>query len=140
LLQQFQQRRAVVAAPARRGATTLCPFSAEIGTVARTTMPAACANFCRAAPILRQARAGSATASSLFTANTIEGTRSRLTSSEWRRVCGNSSSAGLAQSSLVASTSTTAASALEAAVTMLRVYCSWPGASPMMNLRPGVAK
>jgi hypothetical protein len=36
---------------------------------------------------------------------------------------------------LVASTSTTAASALEAAVTMLRVYCSWPGASPMMNLR-----
>ena len=38
-------------------------------------------------------------------------------------------------SSLVTSTSTTAASAPEAAVTMLRVYCSWPGASPMMNLR-----
>ncbi len=35
----------------------------------------------------------------------------------------------------MASTSTTAASALLAAVTMLRVYCSWPGASPMMNLR-----
>ena len=31
-------------------------------------------------------------------------------------------------------------SALEAAVTMLRVYCSWPGASPMMNLRVSVAK
>ncbi len=30
--------------------------------------------------------------------------------------------------------------ALEAAVTMLRVYCSWPGASPMMNLRAGVAR
>jgi len=38
---------------------------------------------------------------------------------------------------LVASTSTTAACALLAAVTMLRVYCSWPGASPMMNLRVG---
>ena len=25
-------------------------------------------------------------------------------------------------------------------VTMLRVYCSWPGASAMMNLRCGVAK
>ena len=34
----------------------------------------------------------------------------------------------------------TAASALDAAVTMLRVYCSWPGASPMMNLRLAVAK
>ena len=29
---------------------------------------------------------------------------------------------------------------LEAAVTMLRVYCSWPGASPMMNLRWAVEK
>ena len=27
-----------------------------------------------------------------------------------------------------------------AAVTMLRVYCSWPGASAMMNLRWRVAK
>ena len=33
------------------------------------------------------------------------------------------------------STSTTAASLPAAAVTMLRVYCSWPGASAMMNLR-----
>ena len=31
-------------------------------------------------------------------------------------------------------------SALLAAVTMLRVYCSCPGASPMMNLRDSVAK
>ena len=36
--------------------------------------------------------------------------------------------------------STTATSAVEAAVTMLRVYCSWPGASAMMNLRVLVAK
>jgi hypothetical protein len=41
---------------------------------------------------------------------------------------------------LVTSTSTTAASLPAAAVTMLRVYCSWPGASAMMNLRDRVAK
>ena len=43
-------------------------------------------------------------------------------------------------SSFVMSTSTTAASLPAAAVTMLRVYCSWPGASAMMNLRRLVAK
>jgi hypothetical protein len=32
------------------------------------------------------------------------------------------------------------ASALLAPVAMLRVYCSWPGESAMMNLRRGVAK
>jgi hypothetical protein len=40
----------------------------------------------------------------------------------------------------VASTRITAASAVVAAVTMLRVYCSWPGVSAMMNLRCAVAK
>ena len=39
-----------------------------------------------------------------------------------------------------ASTSTIARSAVEAPVTMLRVYCTWPGVSAMMNLRLGVAK
>ena len=39
-----------------------------------------------------------------------------------------------------ASTSTTARSAVEAPVAMLRVYCSWPGVSATMNLRFGVAK
>ena len=33
-----------------------------------------------------------------------------------------------------------AACAVEAPVTMLRVYCSWPGVSAMMNLRLAVAK
>jgi hypothetical protein len=41
---------------------------------------------------------------------------------------------------LRASTSSTATSAVDAAVTMLRVYCSWPGLSAMMNLRRAVAK
>ena len=39
-----------------------------------------------------------------------------------------------------ASTSSTAASAVDAPVTMLRVYCSCPGVSATMNLRLGVAK
>ena len=56
-------------------------------------------------------------------ANTTEGTRSRFSISEWRRVCGSRARSARCQSSLVASTSTTAASALLAAVTMLRVYC-----------------
>ena len=33
-----------------------------------------------------------------------------------------------------------ATSAVEAPVAMLRVYCSWPGVSAMMNLRVLVAK
>ncbi len=41
---------------------------------------------------------------------------------------------------LRASTSSTAASAAEAAVTMLRVYWTCPGLSAMMNLRRAVAK
>ena len=39
-----------------------------------------------------------------------------------------------------ASTSTIARFAVDAPVTMLRVYCTWPGQSAMMNLRRGVAK
>ena len=39
-----------------------------------------------------------------------------------------------------ASISTIATSAVEAPVTMLRVYCTWPGVSARMNLRRGVAK
>ncbi|MND90673.1 hypothetical protein D3C80_827650 [compost metagenome] len=39
---------------------------------------------------------------------------------------------------LTASTSTTAASQVEAPVAMLRVYCSCPGVSATMKLRRGV--
>ena len=50
----------------------------------------------------------------------------------WRRVCG--------RTPWRASTSTIARLAVDAPVTMLRVYCSWPGQSAMMNLRRGVEK
>ena len=41
---------------------------------------------------------------------------------------------------LRASSRTIARSAVDAPVTMLRVYCWWPGQSAMMNRRRGVAK
>ena len=39
-----------------------------------------------------------------------------------------------------ASTRMTATSAVDAPVAMLRVYCTWPGVSAMMNFRVSVAK
>ena len=54
------------------------------------------------------------------------------TSRLWRRVC--------VSTPLRASTRITAASAVEAPVTMLRVYCSCPGVSATMNLRASVEK
>ena len=45
-----------------------------------------------------------------------------------RRVC--------VRTPLVASIKTKAISALDAATTMLRVYCSWPGASAIINRLP----
>ncbi len=39
-----------------------------------------------------------------------------------------------------ASTRMTATFAVDAPVTMLRVYCTWPGVSAMMNLRLSVEK
>ena len=50
----------------------------------------------------------------------------------WRRDCSSTP--------LRASMSTRARSAVEAPVTMLRVYWMWPGVSAMMNFRLGVAK
>ena len=50
----------------------------------------------------------------------------------WRRVCSSTP--------LRASTRMIATSAVDAPVTMLRVYCTWPGVSAMMNLRRGLEK
>ena len=51
---------------------------------------------------------------------------------EWRRVC--------SMTPLRASTRITATSAVDAPVTMLRVYCTWPGASASWKRRRGVTK
>ena len=50
----------------------------------------------------------------------------------WRRVWGRTPRS--------ASIRMIARSAVDAPVAMLRVYCSWPGQSAMMNLRRGVEK
>ena len=72
------------------------------------------------------------TRSILFTHTTRCGMRSSDAMNACRRDCSSTP--------LRASTSTSARSAVEAPVTMLRVYCSWPGVSAMMNLRRGVWK
>ena len=72
------------------------------------------------------------TRSILFTHTTRWGMRSSEAMNAWRRDCSSTP--------LRASTRTSARSAVEAPVTMLRVYCSWPGVSAMMNLRRGVWK
>ena len=125
---------------ASSGCVTLSPRKAETGMMPATVMPACSAKSSKAWRTVVKACAGSATASSLLTAKTMLGTRSKCASSAWRRVCGSSGKGFADTSSLVMSTSTTAASLPAAAVTMLRVYCSCPGASAMMNLRCLVAK
>ncbi len=75
---------------------------------------------------------GNPTRSILFTATTRCGMPTRC--ARWR------AGASASTTPWRASTSRTASCAVEAAVTMLRVYCSWPGASAMMNLRSAVAK
>ena len=72
------------------------------------------------------------TRSILFTHTTRCGMRSSEAMNACRRDCSSTP--------LRASTRISARSAVEAPVTMLRVYCSWPGVSAMMNLRRGVWK
>ena len=72
------------------------------------------------------------TISILFTVSTTCSMPSSDTMYECRRVC--------VTTPLVASTSITARSALDPPVIMLRVYCSCPGVSAMINLRLFVEK
>ena len=59
----------------------------------------------------------------------------RRATSHWSAV-----NIGRVKFSFITSISSTATSLFDAPVTMFRVYCSWPGASAMMNFRFGVAK
>jgi hypothetical protein len=65
-------------------------------------------------------------------ASTTRGTRRRASTAAWRRVCSTTP--------LRASTRSTASSAVDAPVTVLRVYWTWPGVSASTNSRFGVAK
>ena len=68
----------------------------------------------------------------MLTATTSLGMPSSALMNAWRLDCSSTP--------LRASISTTARSAVEAPVTMLRVYCWWPGQSAMMKRLLGVAK
>ena len=72
------------------------------------------------------------TRSILFTQTVRCGMPSNDDRNACRRVCSSTP--------LRASIRIIARSAVEAPVTMLRVYCTWPGVSAMMNFRLGVAK
>ncbi len=72
------------------------------------------------------------TRSILLTHTTMCGTPRSVAMNAWRRLC--------SVIPLRASSRISATSAVEAPVTMFRVYWMWPGVSAMMNLRRGVAK
>ena len=90
------------------------------------------ANAVNSSAIDSKTSSDQSTRSILFTHRTRCGTRS----SEHRNACRRDCSTR----PLRASTRISARSAVDAPVTMLRVYWMCPGVSAMMNLRRGVAK
>ncbi len=112
--------------------TTFSPASAETGTTRTGGSPTSSARARKSASTARKARSSQSARSILFTTRTTCGTRSTAVTAAWRRVCG--------VIPLRTSTSSSAASAVEAPVTMLRVYCAWPGVSISTNDRFGVVK
>ena len=84
------------------------------------------------ASISRKRASAKSTRSILLTASTTWRMPSSATSQEWRRVW--------VSTPLRASSRITAQSAVEAPVTMLRVYCSCPGVSATMKWRRAVEK
>ena len=94
--------------------------------------PRDCATAAKSATISSNAARSNPAWSILFTATTTFGMARSAAIAAWRRVC--------SEMPRVASTRMMDRSAVLAPVTMLRVYCSWPGVSAMMKRRAGVAK
>lgn len=107
-------------------------MSAEIGIAVISGTPNSLAYAVNSSAIFAKTVSSYATRSILFTASTTCGTRSSAATAACLRVC--------SMTPLRASTRTTARSAVEAPVTMFRVYCTWPRVSARMNRRCGVAK
>ena len=119
--------------PSRRlRLTMLSPWRADMGTNARSwisSLVAKAPNSWRSSSYRRWSQS---TRSILLMHTTMWGMPSRLAMNAWRRDCSSTP--------LRASMRISATSAVEAPVTMLRVYCTCPGVSAMMNFRRGVAK
>ena len=118
------RRTTAGARPGRRPCRPRAPTSARS---ARRAMPVRWANASKSATMAANASWRQSARSILFTATTRCGMPSRCAIVACRRVC--------MTTPCRASTSRIASCAVDAAVTMLRVYWSWPGASAMMNLR-----
>ena len=114
--------------------TTLSPASADTGivTTASSAKPSERARPAKSLPIAASTASSWSTRSILLIASTSRGTRSSARTAACRRVC--------ATMPLRASTSSTASSAVDAPVTVLRVYCTCPGVSASTNSRRGVEK
>src|SRR5579884_2399262 len=108
------------------GSTTLSPCSAEIGITHRSGSPSSVSS----AAISWNRSCDQSTRSILLTATTACGTRRIERMYVCRRVCSTTP--------WRASTSTIPRSAVDAPVTMLRVYWTWPGASASWKRRFGV--
>ena len=110
--------------------TTLSPISAETGMTFTEAMSSSLAMVLICSTTLLYADSSQLTASILFAATMIDLTPSRAAMQRWRRVC--------SLSPLATSSTTSARSAVDAPVAMLRVYCTCPGQSAIMNFRLGV--
>ena len=109
------------------GSTTLSPWSAAIGIAISSRTPSWSDSSRSSASISRKRSSSKSTRSILLTAKTMCGMPSVAEMNVCRRVC--------SITPLRASRRTTATSAVEAPVTMLRVYWTWPGASASWKRR-----
>src|SRR5918992_1503298 len=112
--------------------TTLSPCSAETGMKPTPWRPSREAQSSTSRATASKRSSAYPTRSILLTSTVTLGTPSSAAMARWRRDC-----------SVIprrASTSTSARSAVEAPVAMLRVYCAWPGQSWSTKRRFGVAK
>ena len=114
------------------GSTTLSPSSADTGMKLRSVTLSLLANALNSSLISMNRSSDQSTRSILFTHKTMCAMPSNDDRKACLRVCSSTP--------LRASMRTSATSAVDAPVTMLRVYCTCPGVSAMMNLRLGVAK
>jgi hypothetical protein len=114
------------------GRVMLSPRSADIGMKITSSMPISAAKTRYSASMRSNGSRVYASMSSLLTATTIFLIPSSDTRQLCRRVC--------VSTPFRASIRITARSAVDAPVTMFRVYCSWPGESATMNFRRSVEK
>jgi hypothetical protein len=130
LFEVVQQRGALVPRRVGRPVTTLSPLSADIGMMVRSG--------CRAWPRRRNSSRIFSKRLGVVDQVHLVDREHEVRDAQQRGQEGVAT--GLLEQPLRASTSTITSVGRGGPVTMLRVYCTWPGVSAMMNLRSAVAK